>query len=149
MAVAIRLKRTGKHKQPFYRLVAIDRRLAASGKPLEVLGSYDPRAVKTKDKITLNQERYDYWIKVGAKPSDTVASLLKSLETGKDRKKKVKKSRKVVAKEKAAVKADAEKAEDSKTAKADAKAEEASDADAKAEEKPEAPAEAKKEDKKA
>ena len=109
MAVAIRLKRTGKHKQPYYRVVAIERRQSAQGQPLEVLGFYDPRAVEIKDKLTLNQERYDYWVKVGAKPSETVAALLNAVVNGKEGKKKVKKSRKQVAKEKAAVKAKDEK----------------------------------------
>jgi small subunit ribosomal protein S16 len=110
MSVAIRLKRTGKHNQPFYRVVAIERREAASGKPLEILGSYDPRALKIKDKITIKKDRYDHWIKVGAKPSETIASLIKTVERGEDRKKKEKKSRKLAAKEKAA-KAEAEKAD--------------------------------------
>ena len=119
MAVTIRLKRTGKHKTPYYRVVAIDKREAASGRPLEILGSYDPRAEKAKDKITLNQERYDHWIKTGAKPSDTVASLLKAATSTKERKPQVKKSRKVIAKEKAAAKAATEK----KDEKAEPKAE--------------------------
>jgi small subunit ribosomal protein S16 len=142
MAVAIRLKRTGKHKQPFYRVVAIDRREAASGKPLEILGSYDPRAEKVKDKIVLKRDRYDYWIGVGAKPSETVASILKVSESGEERKKKVKKSRKAIAKDKAA-KEEAKKAEAEKAEAKEAPAEEA-----KAEEKPEAKAEAKAEEKK-
>lgn len=123
MAVRIRLKRTGKHKTPYYRVVAIDKREAASGQPLEILGSYDPRADKAGDKITINQERYDYWIKTGAKPSDTVASLLRSLASGKVRKPQVKKSRKVVAKEKAAAQADASKKEEKVEVKAEKKEE--------------------------
>lgn len=123
MAVAIRLKRTGKHNQPYYRVVAIERRQAASGKPLEILGSYDPRALKIKDKITLNQERYDYWIKVGAKPSETVASLMKTAVQGAERKKKAKKSRKVLAKEKAA-KEEAGKKDGAAEAKSEAAAQE-------------------------
>ena len=106
MAVAIRLQRIGKHKQPYYRLVATDSRRPNSGKPLEILGSYNPRAEKTTDKIVFKKERLEYWIGVGAKPSETVTSILKTLarESG-DRKRKPKKSKKTKAKELAAKKA--------------------------------------------
>jgi small subunit ribosomal protein S16 len=56
--------------------VAIDKRRASAGKPLEVLGSYNPRAEKSKDKVQVKLDRVDYWLKTGAKPSETVASLL-------------------------------------------------------------------------
>lgn len=78
MAVALRLQRIGKPHQPYYRVVAVDHRRAAQGKPLEVLGSYNPRADKAKDKVVLHIDRVDHWLKVGAKPSETVASLIKA-----------------------------------------------------------------------
>ena len=78
MAVAIRLKRIGKPHQAYYRIVAVHRARAAQGKPIEILGTYNPRAEKAKDKVVLNTVRVDHWIKVGAKPSDTVASLIKA-----------------------------------------------------------------------
>jgi len=78
MAVAIRLQRIGKPKQPFYRIVATDLRRPAQGKPIEILGSYNPRAEKAKDKIEIKLERYEYWVGVGARPSETVASLVKA-----------------------------------------------------------------------
>lgn len=79
MAVTLRLQRIGKPHQPYYRVVAVDRRRAAQGgKPLEVLGSYNPRAEKAKDKVVLDQPRVQYWLGVGAKPSETVASLIKA-----------------------------------------------------------------------
>ena len=74
MAVSLRLQRIGKPHQPYYRVVAIDKRRGPHGKPLEVLGSYDPS--KEKGQMQLKQERVDYWIKNGAKPTDTVASFL-------------------------------------------------------------------------
>jgi len=77
MAVAIRLQRIGKPKQPYYRIVAAESRKPAQGKFLEILGTYNPRAEKKKDKITLKRDRYDYWVGVGARPSDTVRSLVK------------------------------------------------------------------------
>lgn len=78
MAVVIRLQRTGKPKQPYYRVVAIEKSRGATGKPLEVLGSYDPRIETDGKKVQLKLERYDAWVKNGALPSDTVANLVKS-----------------------------------------------------------------------
>ena len=78
MAVAIRLQRIGRPKQAYYRVVAVDSRRPAQGKPIEILGSYNPRTVKEKEKIAVKAERYQYWLGVGAKPSSTVASLLKA-----------------------------------------------------------------------
>lgn len=96
MAVVIRLQRIGKPKQPYYRVVAIDKRRPAQGKPLEILGAYNPREVKTKDKIQVNQERLDHWLKVGAKASETVLTLLNAAKNpehaGRVKKKKAKKA---------------------------------------------------------
>lgn len=78
MAVALRLQRIGKPHQPYYRVVAVDHRRAAQGKPIEVLGSYNPRADKAKDKVVLDLPRVDHWLSVGARPSETVASLIKA-----------------------------------------------------------------------
>jgi small subunit ribosomal protein S16 len=77
MAVVIRLQRTGKPHQPYYRVVAIEKARAASGKPVEILGTYNPREETAAKKVVVNQDRYQHWIKVGAKPSETVASLVK------------------------------------------------------------------------
>ena len=77
MAVVIRLQRTGRTKQAYFRVVAIEKRRGATGKPLEVVGHYNPRATKIKEKVTFKQERLEHWLKVGAKPSETVASLIK------------------------------------------------------------------------
>ncbi len=77
MAVVIRLQRTGKTKQAYYRVVAIEKARGAHGRPLEVLGSYDPRGEKAKDKIRLDLARWEHWIKNGAKASETARSLAK------------------------------------------------------------------------
>jgi small subunit ribosomal protein S16 len=82
MAVVIRLQRTGKPKQPYYRVVAIEKSRGAAGKPLEVLGSYDPRVEADGKKVELKKERYEAWIKNGALPSDTVANLVKAALKG-------------------------------------------------------------------
>jgi len=71
----IRLTRTGKHAQPSFRVVLQEHTSAAKGKFLEAFGSYKP-AEKAKT-LEVNAERVKYWISVGAKPSDTVAVLLK------------------------------------------------------------------------
>jgi small subunit ribosomal protein S16 len=75
MTVRLRLQRLGKPKRPYYRLVAIHQKERRNGKPIENLGKYDPMAVT--DKVLLNSDRIDYWLKNGAKCSETVAGLLK------------------------------------------------------------------------
>ena len=79
MAVVIRLQRTGKPKQAYYRVVAIEKSRGATGKPLEVIGSYDPRQETAAKKVQLRRERFDHWVKNGALPSETVATLVKSM----------------------------------------------------------------------
>ncbi len=75
MAVIIRLQRFGAKKRPFYRFVAADRRAPRDGRFLEQLGTYDP--MQTPAVIRLKDDRVDYWIGVGAQPSDTCRSLIK------------------------------------------------------------------------
>lgn len=75
MAVKIRLQRFGAKKRPFYRVVAADSRSPRDGRFLEQLGIYDPMAQPSMYRF--NQARLDYWLSVGAKPSDTIASLLR------------------------------------------------------------------------
>lgn len=75
MTVRLRLQRQGRPKRPYYRLVAIDKRVKRDGKPIEVLGQYDPMA--ESEKIKVDRARIDYWLKKGAQPSPTVASLLR------------------------------------------------------------------------
>lgn len=78
MAVVIRLQRTGKPKQAYYRVVAIEKARGAAGKPIEVIGSYDPRGESAAKKIQLKKDRFEHWVKNGALPSDTVAQLVKA-----------------------------------------------------------------------
>lgn len=75
MAVRIRLTQVGKKDQKSYRIVAIERRQKRQGKFLEILGFYNP--LKNPSEIKINKERYEYWIKSGAQPSETVSSLAK------------------------------------------------------------------------
>ena len=75
MAVSIRLRREGTKNRPFYRVVVADRRSPRDGKFLEVIGNYDPR--KEGENYQLNLERVEYWVKSGAQPSETVASMIR------------------------------------------------------------------------
>ncbi len=75
MPVRIRLKRIGTKNTPVFRLVVADGRSPRDGKFLEEIGTYNP--LKAGDNFTVNLERANYWISVGAQPSETVASMIK------------------------------------------------------------------------
>lgn len=70
----IRLARIGARKQPYYRVVVIDKERARNGRSVEVVGLYNPRTTPTT--IDLKRERIDYWVSKGAQLSDTVSRLL-------------------------------------------------------------------------
>jgi small subunit ribosomal protein S16 len=74
--VRIRLTRMGAKKRPFYRVVAADRRNRRDGRCIEQLGWYDP--MKDPHQVKLDLERVDYWLGVGAQPSETVHRLIES-----------------------------------------------------------------------
>lgn len=74
--VVLRLKRMGRRHRPFYRLNAIDQRSPRDGRVIEELGWYDPIAAEDKQ-LNLKSDRIDYWLGVGAQPSDTVKGLLR------------------------------------------------------------------------
>lgn len=78
--VRLRLTRMGRKKLPFYRVVATDSRNQRDGASIEVLGYYDP--MKQPAEVKLDLARVDYWIGVGASPSDTVAHLIKRVRDG-------------------------------------------------------------------
>ena len=80
MAVAIRLKRTGRRRRPFYRIEAIDRSNSRSGRGLEILGTYDPLVQKPADRVKLRLDRIQHWIGLGARPSVTVTGFLRKEE---------------------------------------------------------------------
>lgn len=75
MAVVLRLSRAGAKKRPYYHIVATDSRNPRDGKFLEAIGAYDPNLEPAKFEV--NQDRLQHWIKMGAKPSETVAGLLR------------------------------------------------------------------------
>ncbi len=76
MAVRIRLKRFGRTHRPFYRLTAVDSRNQRDGRVLEELGTYDPAQRDASKQVVVRAERVQYWLSVGAQPSDTVRNLL-------------------------------------------------------------------------
>ena len=73
MAVKIRLTRTGRHKDPSYRIVAADSRYPRDGRFIEQIGYYDPEDVNNAAKI--DEELALKWLNAGALPSDTVRAL--------------------------------------------------------------------------
>ena len=73
--VKIRLRRTGKTKQPSYRVVVADSRSPRDGKFIEIIGHYNP--IRQPKVLEINGERARYWLGVGAQPTETVANLLK------------------------------------------------------------------------
>ncbi len=75
MAVAIRLRREGAKKRPFYRITVADQRMPRDGRFIELIGTYDPKQKGDNFKIDLS--RVDYWISNGARPSETVNSIIK------------------------------------------------------------------------
>ena len=76
MAVVLRLQRIGKRTQPHYRIVAIEKSSGPHGQPLEVIGHYNPKATKDKEKVTIDTDKLNRWFKTGAKPTDTVGTLI-------------------------------------------------------------------------
>lgn len=74
MACVIRLKRMGTKKKPHFKIVVCDSRVPTVGRAIEEVGIYDPS--KSPALLRINKERVDYWMSVGAKPSETVRSLL-------------------------------------------------------------------------
>ena len=77
MAVVIRMKRMGRKNREYYRICATDRRSPRDGRVIEELGTYDPHVKETDARCTLDGARVQYWLSVGAQPSDAVRTLIK------------------------------------------------------------------------
>jgi small subunit ribosomal protein S16 len=73
--LSIRLSRIGKKKQPFYRVVVIDKRRPRDGRFVEIVGTYNP--LKNPPEVNLDAERVKHWLGHGAQPSDTVRTFIK------------------------------------------------------------------------
>lgn len=137
--------RMGAKKRPFYRVVVKEKRSKRDGKYIENLGTYNPMTDPAE--VNLKHERIQYWISVGAKPSETVASLIKNNPEMTEEEKAAK--AKAIAEKKEAerrAREEARKAEEARLAEEARKAEEAARAEeekaaAEAESAEEAPAE--------
>jgi len=77
VAVVIRMKRMGRKNREYYRICASDRRSPRDGRVIEELGTYDPHVQETDARCTLDGARVQYWLSVGAQPSDAVRTLIK------------------------------------------------------------------------
>ena len=75
MATVIRFSRHGTKKRPYYRIVVQDKTAPRDGKFIEHIGAFDP----LKTSLNVERARLEYWLSVGAKMSDTVASTVKPL----------------------------------------------------------------------
>lgn len=76
MAVKIRLTRIGRHKDPFFRIVAADSRYARDGRYIEQIGYFDPE--KGVEEAVIDEELALKWLAMGATPSDTVRAMFKA-----------------------------------------------------------------------
>ena len=145
MAVKIRLKRLGKIRAPYYRIVVADSRTKRDGRVIEEIGKYHP--TEEPSFIEVDSERAQYWLSVGAQPTEQVTAILKITgDWGKFKGDKDAKSTLKVAEPKAAFEIDASKKSvvKPKAEKKEAPAEEAPaavEADAEAAEAPAADAE--------
>src|SRR5690606_31939920 len=83
VAVRIRMKRMGRTHRPFFRICVMDARSPRDGKAIEELGHYDPMVREKSARVKLDIERVDYWISVGAQPSEKVAALIKKVRLNK------------------------------------------------------------------
>ena len=141
MALKIRLQRHGASHRPFYRMVVTEAAARRDGRFVEVLGTYEPQASKPENELLLKLERIDYWKSVGAKPTDTAASLIRQARRGPV----VRKPKKSKKKKNAEATATAEVEEAATEVVAEAEAEVAAEAPVEAEaapaEEPEATAE--------
>lgn len=83
MAVRIRMKRMGRTHRPFYRICVMDSRKQRDGESIEEIGTYDTAVADKSQRVVIDMERVDYWMSVGAKPSENVATLIKKVKKNK------------------------------------------------------------------
>lgn len=73
--LSIRMRRTGSKKRPYYRVVVAEARDPREGAFKEILGTYNPRSKPAT--VEVNRERLNHWVSMGARPSDSVRTLMK------------------------------------------------------------------------
>ena len=153
MAVKIRMKKMGRTHRPFFRICAMDSRVPRDGRVIEELGTYDPMIKETDARVNLKADRVDYWLSVGAQPSEKVKVLIKKYGTNgshldaqqqaKDRigGRKAAEIAKAQSQAAEAAEADAKRAEEEAKAKAEEEAKAAAEAEAAAKAEAEAKSE--------
>jgi small subunit ribosomal protein S16 len=77
MSVVIRMKKMGRKNRHYFRICATDPRNPRDGRIIEAVGTYDPHIADTDARVTFDAERLQYWLGVGAKPSEKVAVLIR------------------------------------------------------------------------
>jgi small subunit ribosomal protein S16 len=82
VAVRLRMKQMGRKHRPFYRICAFEARAPRDGRILEQLGTYDPMIPETDARAVLNGERIQYWLGVGALPTEKVKVLIRKYGQG-------------------------------------------------------------------
>ncbi|HAP08099.1 MAG TPA: 30S ribosomal protein S16 [Planctomycetaceae bacterium] len=81
MSVRIRMKKMGRKHRPFFRICVMDSQVARDGKTIEEVGFYDPMVHDKAARVKMNLERVDYWLSVGAQPSEKVNALIRKVKT--------------------------------------------------------------------
>ncbi|MCL4114543.1 UNVERIFIED_CONTAM: hypothetical protein GTU68_057392 [Idotea baltica] len=77
------MKKLGRKHRPFFRICVMDSRKPRDGKAIEEVGTYDPMVREKSKRVELKMDRIDYWLSVGASPSENVATLIKKVKTNK------------------------------------------------------------------
>lgn len=76
MSLKLRLKRFGRRHVACYRIAAVDCRSRRDGRVVEEIGFYDPSAKEAEKQVKVDRERAEYWLSLGAQPTDTVRQIL-------------------------------------------------------------------------
>ncbi|HBN74826.1 MAG TPA: 30S ribosomal protein S16 [Planctomycetaceae bacterium] len=82
MSVRIRMKKMGRTHRPFYRICVMDSRKPRDGKSIEEIGTYDPMVREKSQRVAMKMDRIDYWLSVGAQPTEKVEVLIRKVREG-------------------------------------------------------------------
>ncbi|TWT63051.1 30S ribosomal protein S16 [Rubinisphaera italica] len=82
MSVRIRMKKMGRTHRPFYRICVMDSRKPRDGKSIEEIGTYDPMVREKSQRVAIKMDRIDYWLSVGAQPTEKVGVLIRKVREG-------------------------------------------------------------------
>jgi len=82
VSVRIRMKKMGRTHRPFYRICVMDSRKPRDGKSIEEIGTYDPMVREKSQRVAMKMDRIDYWLSVGAQPTEKVEVLIRKVREG-------------------------------------------------------------------